>query len=189
MRITSGLLKSRLIREPRNIRPTQDKIRKALFDTVRAKVSDSYFLELFAGSGAVGIEALSNGAKEVILVEQDKRCSKIIRDNLSKLGLLDKDKASLNNVFALNINALKSIDIFFRNKKKFDIIFLDPPYYKDLAKKTLQKIAACDILAPSGLVIVEHNKKDILEQKYNNLTCFKQKRYGDIVLSFYEKID
>ncbi|MBL7130762.1 MAG: RsmD family RNA methyltransferase [Candidatus Omnitrophica bacterium] len=234
MRITSGLLKSRTIKNPKNIRPTQDKVRKGLFDTIRAKVVDSYFLELFAGSGAVGIEALSNGASEVVFVEKDKRCCKIIEDNLAKLGLIPRKKDPGKNIFTplenrfltgsiLTTDALRAIEIFYKNNKKFDIIFLDPPYYpkcsyskehlfpecsnflgyssgsrrdttknsiirdKNLAKKALQKLSACDILAPHGLIVAEHSKKDSLDDIICGLTCFKQKRYGDTILSFYRK--
>ncbi len=189
MRITSGLLKSRVIKDPRNIRPTQDKVRKALFDVIRARVADSSFLELFAGSGAVGIEALSNGASEVVFVERDRRCCQILRDNLVKVGLKPEKNTLVNNIFILTSDALKAIEVLEKENKKFDLIFLDPPYYKDLAKKTLQKLSVCDILAPHGLIGVEHNNKDILDQSFSNLTCFKQKRYGDTVLSFYERLN
>jgi 16S rRNA (guanine(966)-N(2))-methyltransferase RsmD len=184
MRITSGILRSRIIKEPKHIRPTQDKVREGLFDIIRARIADSYFLELFSGSGAVGIEALSNGAKEVVLVESDARCYKIIENNLLSLGLVP-GKNPLSNISVLKLDAFKAIDIFCKNNKKFDIIYLDPPYYKDLAKKALQKLFACDILAPHGLIITEHSKKDIIDSIIGNLTCFKQKRYGDKLLSFY----
>lgn len=189
MRITSGLLKSRTIKDPRHIRPTQDKIRKGLFDTIRAVVPDSNFLELFAGSGAVGIEALSNGASEVVFVEKDGRCRKAIEDNLEKLGLMSELGGSKGNISILAKDAFGAIEIISKGKKKFDVIFLDPPYYKDLAKKALQKLSACDILAPSGLIVVEHSKKDSLDNIVGDLTRFKQKRYSDTNLSFYEKIN
>lgn len=186
MRITSGLFRSRIIKGPKHIRPTQDKVRKALFDTLGSVVVDSSFLELFAGSGAVGIEALSNGAREAVFVEKDKRCCKIIEGNLEQLGLISKERAKGKDISIFAVDALKSIEIFYRKNKKFDIIFLDPPYYGDLARKTLQKVSACDILAPRGLVIVEHNKRDFIDKDTLSLTSFKQKIYGDTVLSFYE---
>lgn len=212
MRITSGLFKSRIIREPRHIRPTQDKVREALFDVLRLDVADSNFLELFAGSGAVGIEALSNGAKEVVFVEKDKRCCKIIENNLAQLGLMPNEQATDKKILILATDAFRAVDIFYREQRKFDIIFLDPPYYpacsyslkrycgipkshrsssyirdKSLAKKVLQRLAACDILAPHGLIVVEHSKKDFIEASVLAITSFKQKRYGDTILSFYEK--
>ena len=188
MRVNSGLFKSRIINYPKHIRPTADKVRKGLFDVLRAKIVDSHFLELFAGSGAVGIEALSNGANEVFFVEKDRRCCKIIEKNLSQLGLVPKEDDTYKNIFILAMDAFRIIDIFSRKNRKFDIIFLDPPYYKDLAKKTLQKLAACDILSPHALIVVEHSRKDCHDGSIFNLTSFKQKRYGDTVLSFYRKM-
>lgn len=213
MRVTSGLFKSRLIKYPTHIRPTQDKVRKALFDILREKISGSYFLELFAGSGAIGIEALSNETKEVVFVEQDKRCCKIIENNLIEIGLISKDKHKISqNISILNMDALKAIDIFYKKNKKFDIVFIDPPYSpdysyskknyigipkkyrskifireRDLAKKALQKLSTYDILAPRGIIIVEHSKKEHLEENISGLTSFKQKRYGNTIISFYEK--
>ncbi|MDD5292379.1 MAG: 16S rRNA (guanine(966)-N(2))-methyltransferase RsmD [Candidatus Omnitrophica bacterium] len=185
MRITTGIFRSRLIKYPKNIRPTQDKVRKSLLDVLSGVVGGSCFLELFAGSGAVGIEALSNGAKEVVFVDRDIKCCKIIENNLRDLGLTPKGE----NISVLAQDAFRAIEFLHKQARKFDIVFLDPPYYEDLAKKTLQKIAAYDILAPHALVIVEHNKKDVLEERFINITSFKQKRYGDALLSFYRKAE
>lgn len=181
--ITSGLLKGSYIDIAGEIRPTQERIRKAIFDILQQIIKGSSFLELYAGSGAVGIEALSNGAKEVAFVEKDIRCCRAIEKNLSRLGLTPKERG----ISILATETLRSIEIFHKNKKRFDIVFLDPPYYGELAKKTLQKLSAYDILTPHGFTIVEHSKKDCLEETIDNLTCFKQKRYGDTVLSFYKK--
>lgn len=189
MRITGGLFRSRVIKEPRHIRPTQDKVRKSLFDILRGVISHACFLELFAGSGAVGIDALSNGAKQVIFVENDRRCCKIIEDNLRQLGLLVKESDQRKNIAILATDAFKAIEVLSKENRKFDIVFLDPPYYKELAKKSLQKLVAYDILAPHALVVVEHSKKDLLAEVFSDLKCFKQTRYGDTVLSFYEKED
>jgi len=164
---------------PKGIRPTQQKIRKAIFD-ILGDIKGLSFLELFAGSGAVGIEAISCGAKEAVFVEKDQKCVKIIRDNLALLGCLRY------RVIALDI--LKAIKQFSQKNEKFDIIFLDPPYCKDLAKKTLQTLAAYDILTPYGLVVIQHFKKDDLPDKLGVFTLFKQKRYGDTLLSFYKKL-
>jgi 16S rRNA (guanine(966)-N(2))-methyltransferase RsmD len=200
MRITTGTFRSRIIKYPKHIRPTQDKIRKSLFDILRGVLAQSRFLELFAGSGAVGIEALSNGAKEVVFVEEDRRCAKIIEENLNNLGLTARGAS----IELLIQDAFRAIDFLEKQGRRFDIIFLDPPYYKDLAprfrsgstttamsesltKKALQKISACDILAPHALVVVEHAQQDEIGETFLSLTCFKQRRYADKVLSFYEK--
>lgn len=179
MRIISGKYKGRIIKGPLGIRPTQDKVRKALFD-ILGDIQGLSFLELFAGTGAVGLEALSQGAKEVMFVEKERRCAKIIKDNLSLLGYLGY------SVIALDVfEALKQLG---KRGEKFDIIFLDPPYYKDLTKKTLQILSACDILTEPGFIVAQHFKKDNLPDALGDLTLFRQARYGDTVLSFYRKL-
>ena len=182
--LTSGMLKGRQLAVAAGIRPTQERVRKALFDVLQQVVEGSVFLELYAGSGAVGIEALSNGAQEVVFVEKDTRCCRMIEKNITVLGTgMGKAVSSM-----FSMDALRAIDLLVEKKKKFDIIFLDPPYYGDLAKNTLQKLSCCDILTHFCVVVVEHNKKDFLDTEINQLTCFKQKRYGDTLLSFYKVV-
>lgn len=178
MRVISGKYKGRQVRMPKGIRPTQNKARKALFD-ILGDIADLSFLELFAGSGVVGIEALSLGAKEVVFVEEYPECAKTIKENLASLGLLG------DSVIGLDVfSALKRLS---EGKRKFDLIFLDPPYYQELAKKTLQTLAAYDILAPYGLIIAQHFKKDNLSSTAGDLILFRQAKYGDTILSFYQK--
>jgi 16S rRNA (guanine(966)-N(2))-methyltransferase RsmD len=178
MRILTGKYKGRLIKIPKGIRPTQNKARKAIFD-ILGDVEGLSFLELFAGSGAVGFEAISRGAREIIFVEKERRCQEEIKKNLSVLNFLSSQ--------ILGLDALEAIKRLSYQGKKFDIVFLDPPYYQGLSKKTLQKLEAYDILAPYGFIIVQHFKKDCLPDSLGVLTLLKQPRYGDTVLSFYKK--
>jgi len=180
MRIISGKYKGRIIKMPKGIRPTQDKVRKALFD-ILGSMEGLAFLELFAGSGAVGLEALSQGASEAVFVEKDRRCIEEIKQNLSVLAFWR------SRVLALDV--LVAIERLNKASEKFDIIFLDPPYYQDLVKKTLQTLSGYDILAPNGFVIVQHFKKDNLPEALGDLRLFKQARYGDTLLSFYRKVN
>jgi len=178
MRIISGEYKGRNISMPSGIRPTQNKVRKAIFDTL-GDIQGLTFLELFAGSGAVGFEAISRGVTDLVLVEYDRQCLEAIRKNISSL----KPKACV----LLPLEAEKAIKNFYETRKEFDIIFLDPPYYRDLAKKTLQILGAYDILAPNGLIVLQHFKKDNLPEASGDLVLCKQKGYGDTFLSFYQK--
>lgn len=163
---------------PKGIRPSQDKVRKALFD-ILGSIEGLSFLELFAGSGAVGIEALSQGVKELVLVEKDRECIKIIKDNFALLG-----EASYS---LIDLDSQQALGRLSKEGRKFDIVFMDPPYYQDMAKKTLQTLTACDILTPSGFIFIQHFKKDFLPEKSGGFTLFKQYKYGDTVLSFYQK--
>jgi len=195
MRITSGKYRSRTITGPKSIRPTQNKVRKALFD-ILGYIEGLSFLELYAGSGAVGFEAVSRGVKDLTLVEYNRDCLLAIKKNIESLKLKACDVYPKEAEQA--IKALSDSD------KKFDIIFMDPPYYKNkvsrlrwglaatsnydsLAKKTLQTLSAYDILAPNGFIIVQHFKKDSLPDTLGVLTLFKQHKYGDTLLSFYRK--
>jgi 16S rRNA (guanine(966)-N(2))-methyltransferase RsmD len=178
MRIISGKYKSRTIKMPKGVRPTQDKVRKALFD-ILGDIEGLSFLELFAGSGAVGLEAISRGVKDLTLVEHNRDCLFAIRKNIISLQL------KTCNIY--HLEAEKAIKNLHRDKKKFNIIFLDPPYYRGLSKKTLQILGAYDILAPHGIIVVQHFKKDSLPETLGDLGLFRQARYGDTVLSFYRK--
>ena len=178
MRIIGGVYRGRAFKMPRGIRPTQDKVRKALFDILRNDTPGSSMLEFYAGSGAVGLEALSRGAKEVVFVEKNPVCFRIIHENLDII----KQKAKV-----LRVNANLAIRILFKNRKKFDIIFLDPPYGNDLAKKSLQLLGSYDILTPYGQIIVQHFNKDKLPQDVENLFLYRQSSYADTMLSFYSK--
>lgn len=164
---------------PKGIRPTQDKVRKAVFD-ILGDINGLSFLELFAGSGAVGFEAASRGVTELTLVEESRDALKEIRNNIESL--------SLTSCNLYPFAAEKAIRAFYKDKLKFDIIFIDPPYYKDMAKKTLQMLGGYDILAPNGLLVVQHFKKDILQNKAGDLKLFRESKYGDTILSFYRKL-
>ncbi len=179
MRIISGKFRSRNIRMPEGIRPTQDRVRKSLFDILKLCIEGAKFLDLFAGSGIVGIEALSRGAKEVVFVENESRCLKTIEANLSSLGV------SAKNVVAADAD--KFIERMHCLHHKFDLIFLDPPYYEEAAKKTLQTLGAYDILTAYGLVIVQHYKKDQLPENSGKLVLWRMAKYGQTILSFYRK--
>lgn len=178
MRIISGKYKGRIIKMPHGIRPTQNKVRKALFDTL-GDIKGLSFLELFAGSGAIGIEALSHNAKKAVFVENDRNCLKRIKESLSAIGALDYGIVALS--------AQEALKRLGKEKERFNIIFMDPPYYAEMAKKTLQTLGGYDILAPNGFVIVQHFKRDNLPVNMGDLTLFKESRYGDTILSFYKK--
>ncbi|MFH1127874.1 MAG: 16S rRNA (guanine(966)-N(2))-methyltransferase RsmD [Candidatus Omnitrophota bacterium] len=178
MRIISGKYKGKAIFMPKGIRPTQNKVRKAVFD-ILGDIEGISFLELFAGTGAVGFEAKSRGVKELVLVENNRECIQAIKKSLAALKLFD---CSL-----LTLEAEKCLEILKKHQKSFDVIFLDPPYCKDMVKKILQTIGACDILANNGLLVVQHYKKDDLPDTQGGLILCKHSHYGDTELTFYRR--
>jgi len=183
MRIIAGEYKSRLIQMPKSvdIRPTQDKVRGAIFN-ILGDVTGANTLDLFAGSGACGIEALSRGCRSVTFVDNNSRCLETVRANLELLAVNESD---------YNIIKANALSVFPRLEKageKFDLIFLDPPYYRSLAKKCLINVDSCDILSLTGLVIAEHFRKDDLFFDMNRLVLEKERRYGDTIISIYRKV-
>jgi 16S rRNA (guanine(966)-N(2))-methyltransferase RsmD len=195
MRIITGKYKGKTIKMPKGIRPTQNKVRKALFD-ILGDLEGLSFLELFAGSGAVGFEAVSLGVAGLTLVDYNRDCLLAIKKNIESL--------KLKACSFYPKEAAEAIKTLSKEAKKFDIIFMDPPYYQNkvpglrfglaatsdydsLAKKTLQTLTRYDILAPNGFIVVQHFKKDNLPDTLGDLILFKQSKYGDTLLSFYRK--
>jgi 16S rRNA (guanine(966)-N(2))-methyltransferase RsmD len=163
------------------IRPTQDKVRQAIFNVLGNNLPGANVLELFAGSGAFGIEAISRGAKYVTFVDNNSICIKTIKKNLDSLGVED---ARYELIWA---NALSVLSRLEKDDNKYDLIFLDPPYYKNIARKCLSNIDAYDILSPNSIVVVEHFKKDSLALDLSNLVLEKEKQYGDTLISIFRK--
>ena len=182
MRIIGGEYKSRSIAMPRGVemRPTQDKVREALFN-ILGDIAGKKVLELFAGSGAFGIEAISRGAASATFVDNNFRCVQTIKSNLGSLGVPD----SRYNI--MRADALKFPAKVAEACEKYDIIFLDPPYYRDMAKKCLINLDSCDILTQAGFVVAEHFRKDNLIFDMKRLVLEKERRYGDTVISIFRK--
>ena len=183
MRVIAGEFKGRKLYMPKGvkIRPSAERVKEALFNILGQKISGAKFLELFAGSGNVGIEARSRGAKVVAFVDNHRLCIRAIEQNLKRLGV---DKAS---VMLLPLEAEKAIEVLCRKGQKFDFVFLDPPYYQDKLKNCLIKICHYDILKAHSWVIAEHNKRKILPQQLPRLKLMFTKMYGDTALSLYQK--
>lgn len=182
MRIIGGLYKSRLIEMPKgaDIRPTQDKVRQAVFNILQ-DVNDMAVLDLFAGSGAYGIESISRGARHATFVENNSRCIQAINRNLETL------KVDISQYNIIRMSADKVISGLEAEGRRFDLVFMDPPYYEGLAKKCLISIDACDILAQSALVIVEHYKRDDLPAELRQLSLLMERKYSDTKISIFKK--
>ncbi|MCX5677519.1 MAG: 16S rRNA (guanine(966)-N(2))-methyltransferase RsmD [Candidatus Omnitrophica bacterium] len=182
MRIIGGEFKSRLISMPKGVdmRPTQDKVRGAVFN-ILGDITGKRVLELFAGSGAFGIEAISRGAGHAAFVDNNFRCIEAIKENLGSL------KIDNNRYDLIKADALKVFPKLLGQGEKFDIIFMDPPYYRELAKKCLINADAYDILAPIGLIVVEHFKKDILPTGFRTFILSQERRYGDTVITIFRR--
>jgi 16S rRNA (guanine(966)-N(2))-methyltransferase RsmD len=181
MRILRGTLKGRNIICPRDTRPVSVLVRKACFDVLAGQIEQAMVLDLFAGSGSLGIEALSLGAKGVVFTDNRQECVVAINKNIFSFKLDQKAKAYLKDAY-------RAIHDFFLAKKSFDLIFLDPPYYLGMARISLQTLEECDILTTSGYIIVFCYEKDEFLRKSNKFQLIYEKKYGQTLLLIYRKI-
>jgi 16S rRNA (guanine(966)-N(2))-methyltransferase RsmD len=190
MRIIAGKFKARRLKSftGNAIRPTPDRARESLFNIIGASITGSSFLDLFAGTGAVGIEALSRGAKEVVFVDSSPPAWKIISANLKICGWIGEGGSGgfpLN--FLIKKEAGSAIRDLERQKGSFDFIFLDPPYREDLYKPVLSLIWKAPILKANGWVIAEHDSKAKVELPEIRLKPFRVVKIGDTSFSFFQK--
>jgi 16S rRNA (guanine(966)-N(2))-methyltransferase RsmD len=185
MKIIAGQYKGRNFYMPRGLRPTQNIARKAIFDLLGQDLAGLTFLDIFAGSGAVGLEALSRGASHVTFVEKEPKFAGIIRENIDLLEMpLGKGGYSLYKV--INTDAFAVIKVLAREGRKFDIIFADPPYGCGLVRKTLKTLGAYDIVMPNSTVILQHERREILPATEGRISLLRQRKYGNAVLSIYK---
>jgi 16S rRNA (guanine966-N2)-methyltransferase len=188
MRIIAGRLRSRVLQAPPGLstRPTSDRLRETLFNVLAPRIDGAVFLDLYAGSGAVGIEAISRGAARVAFVERDPDAVRILRSNLERLGITDG--------FRIHSGSVK---VFLRPSAggaprpvQYELVFLDPPYdaAEDYAA-TLGLLGGTGAahLAAGALIVAEHRRKQPLEEQYGRLRRTRLLEQGDAALSFYKR--
>ncbi len=183
MRVIAGKYKGRGLCSIKgiDIRPTSDMVKESLFNILGDAVIDSRFLDLFGGTGGVGIEALSRGAEHAVFIDASTKSIKVLKENLNNLGI--KEEAEVfNTEYSTAINKLDKYN------KKFDIIFIDPPYGIGIAESALELIEKSAVLSQSGLIIVEHDSKHNMPEGIGKQYKYRTKQYGNTALSFY-KID
>ena len=179
MKVISGILKGRNI-EGYNIdgtRPTMDRVKESLFAMIQDYIKDSVVLDLFAGSGQLGIEAISNGAKLCYFIDHNNEVIKVLNKNITNLNIKDKSKVILSDWKKFLNESVNHI--------KFDLIFIDPPYDYDVYEKVLEKVSTLNLLNDNGLIILEHHNLK-LKDKYNNLILYKEKKYGNKSVNIYK---
>lgn len=197
MRVIAGTFRGRRLTAPKGnrlVRPTTDRVKESVFSILREQVVDANFLDLCAGTGSIGIEALSRGAKHVTFLDRDPRCIAIIERNLDVCGLTTE---SDTRYYLLCRDILKGIAYLHKREVVFDVIYFDPPYgtgLEDSSQRSIELytsslvlLAETTLLANSGTLLVEHAKQVVLHDTVGNLSRNRQARYGDTVVSFYEK--
>lgn len=187
MRIIAGTYRSRILKSLKGLelRPTSDRLRETLFNVLGPGVAGTRFLDLFAGTGAIGIEALSRGAAEVVFIENHPSAVKLIRRNLESLGIR-------SGVTVLAVDALRGLQLLASGKKetepRFDYVFLDPPYsVAEQYARVLEFLGFADLLVSGGSVIAEHRRTFNLPEQAGTLRRVRVLRQGDAALSFYRR--
>lgn len=178
MRVVSGKARGLQLKtiQSDSTRPTKDMVKEALFSILMRKTPDSVFLDLFAGSGAIGIEALSRGAKKAYFSDNNIECIKIIKDNLMK-ARMQEDAFVFYGDYQKMIDEIKKIE--------FDIIFIDPPYNKGIGIEAIERISSYNLLKIDGILVYETDEVEKLPDTIGMYKRFNDKKYGRNVLNFY----
>ena len=191
MRVTGGLARGRRLRgptsgtrSPSGFRPTCDRVREALFNILGDRTRGAAVLDLFAGTGALGLEALSRGAASALFVDASPESGRLVAENLRRCF---PDASALQAGFLhLRLDASSSLArLAERLSRPFDLVFLDPPYRTNLALETLSALASSDILAPEALVIAEEHRSAALPERVGALVLTDRRRYGESGLWFF----
>lgn len=181
MRVIAGKAKGKKLKAPRGMktRPITDMIKEALFNVLGNRIYEAAFLDLFAGSGSVGIEALSRGARPVFFVDNDKTAVGVIAENIRNCSFFDGFDIYCQDVF----NSLKLLE---RHAAQFDFIYVDPPFTQEsVFAKIMIALGPAQLLAPGGLVILRTQRKMDMLDKYGNLSRIRITQYGESVLHYY----
>lgn len=181
MRIISGSARGTKIEAPEGMdtRPVTDKIRQSLFNIWQFDIEGSDFLDIFSGSGSMGIEALSRGANRAVLIEKAPKAVDVIKRNLKKTHLEDKAQV-------MPMDAFKAVEELSNENEKFDFIYLDPPYtVESIFLPIMETIDAANLLKEDGMLVIRSHKDLKLPDSFNNLEKFREKKYGISIAHFY----
>lgn len=188
MRVIAGTAKGRTLQSLKGVatRPTLDRVREAVFNILGARVNDAKVLDLFAGSGAIGLEALSRGAASCCFNDNNKAACRIIKENFARCAFQQQ-------LIIMSKDAQECISYLQKKGIKFfDIVYIDPPYKTESYSLLFQCLLEAELLNEEGIIIVESDKKKVLEETYctaqnqHFMRLFKNNKYGDTVLWFYK---
>lgn len=179
MRIITGSAKGTRLKTPKGlaVRPTGDRVKESLFNILGSRVINARVLDLFAGTGNLGLEAVSRGAVQATFIEQSATSIALIRDNALLTKLTGKIAIRKGNVLSL-INQLE---------EQFDLIFCDPPYNQNFVSQVLLRIDKTDILADEGILIIEHSQHETVDVSLDQLQLVRNEKFGETCISFWKK--
>jgi 16S rRNA (guanine966-N2)-methyltransferase len=181
MRIITGTAKGIKLKTPRgrDVRPTSDRVKESLFAILAGRIAEAAVADFFAGTGNLGLEALSRGAASAVFIDASPASLALVRENAARAQLAERAEF-------LRQDALAAAGRFARDGRAFDLIFCDPPYNKGLAAAILEKIDAANLLRPGGVVIIEHSRHESLPAGLAHLKISRTERYGETLLTFLE---
>ena len=177
MRIITGAFRGRRLASPKDlsVRPTSDKVKEAIFSMISQDIDQSIVLDLFAGTGSLGLEALSRGAKHCYFIDSDRESVKLIKSNI--------EHCKADNQSTLFVGDFKYA--MSKIKEPIDLAFLDPPYESKILDEALIKVGEIGFMAPGGLVVTEHGPKKIMPETIGSLEKIKEKKYGHVHVTLY----
>ncbi len=182
MRIVAGSAKGRALAGPKatskHIRPTADRVRETLFNVLGQWLEGQAVLDLYAGTGALALEALSRGAGRAVLVDSDREALSLCRQNTDALGFSAQ-------VEILGQPVAKAVEALGRRGERFELIFADPPYAARVVETVLEGLARHGVLAPGGTVVIEHDKREAAPENHEGFERVDQRRFGDTLVSLF----
>ena len=185
MRVIAGIAKGRTLKPVpgKGTRPISDRVKESVFNILRWQVPDGRFLDLFAGTGGVGIEALSRGAEHAVFVEKEPKAVRVLRENLRITHMTGQARVVQEDVFRFLLLANQTVD----PDERFDIIYVAPPQYLDLWSQTLIALDGHPLLAPEGIIVAQIFPKEYRALPLEDLVLTDQRKYGSTMLCFYER--
>jgi 16S rRNA (guanine966-N2)-methyltransferase len=183
MRIGGGTANRRALRTVagRRVRPTSGRVRQALCNMLRPRLADAVFVDLFAGTGSMGLEALSHGTPQAYFVERDPQALQVLQANIERCGMTAR-AAVISGTLPAVLSRLPA-------EVRAGIVFLDPPYASDLAERTLAELERLPLLAPDGVLVWQHAVRHLAPAHLLGLSLWQRRRYGDTCLSCYTRHD
>ena len=180
MRIIAGKARGRKLIPPESLetRPTLDRVKEAMFSMIQNYLPDAEVVDVFAGTGSLGLEAASRGAKEVYLVDKSSTTFPLLKKNIENLKFQDF-------CFALNLDSYDALSKLSKNGKIFDVIFIDPPYCKEMIPKAIEIIKENNMLKKNGIIVTKIDSIEDIYEGYKDITLLKSKKYGNTTVCLY----
>lgn len=181
MRIIAGKARGHKLIPPETMetRPTLDRVKEAMFSMIQGYIPDSVVVDVFAGTGSLGLEAASRGAKEVYLIDKSPVTFPKLKENVNALKFQDF-------CTALNMDSYEALRSLARKEKKFDVIFIDPPYCKEMIPEAIKIIKENDLLVKEGIIVTKIDTVEEIYNGYEDIKFTRSKRYGNTTVCFYK---